>query len=195
LDTSTEFLFGEAMGTLNDSTPWKGQEFLDAFHYAMKGTGIRFQLRGLRFLYRDRKWNESLKTVHAFVDSYVEKALAHPDSQPTPQESDLDEKAEGAKRERYILLDKMAKQTKDRVELRYQALHVFMAGHDSSSITVANALFYLCRHPAVYQKLRTEMLSAGDEALTFESLKSLRYLQHIVKESKHPQLNFLILSP
>lgn len=166
------------MGALDKVTPQKAQEFLDAFHYAMRGMGTRMQLRKLRFLHRDAKWNECVATVHAFVDSYVDKALLFLASQSGIERSDEREK------ERYILLHEMAKQTEDTIELRHQVLHVFLAGHDSSSITVANAIFHLCRHPNAFQKLRAEVLEAK-EGLTFERLKGLKYLQHVVKESRY----------
>ncbi|KAH6684734.1 cytochrome P450, partial [Halenospora varia] len=40
-DTSTEFLFGGSMDTLSTETTFRTQEFLDAFHYAQRGMGIR----------------------------------------------------------------------------------------------------------------------------------------------------------
>lgn len=41
IDTSTLFLFGESMGILDEKTPIASQKFLDAFHYAQRGTGRR----------------------------------------------------------------------------------------------------------------------------------------------------------
>jgi hypothetical protein len=175
------------MGDLDESTPQQAQECLDSFHYAIKGVGTRMQLRKLRLLHRDTRWNECIATMYAFVDCYVDQDLGHLASQ---QSSALSEKKEeDGKRERYILLYKMAKHIEDKVELRHQILHVYLAGHDSTSITAANALFHLCRHPHIFQKLRTGVLAATGR-FTFENLKSLRYLQYVVKGSTyHNPLN------
>ena len=68
IGTSTEFLFGESMNILNENESQQSREFLDAFHYAQQGTGRRLQLGKLAFLYRDRKYYESIKVAHAFAD-------------------------------------------------------------------------------------------------------------------------------
>ena len=140
-------------------------------------------MRKLRFLHRDRKWNASVKTVHAFVDGYVEKAFNALASQK--DEIADKKKGEDVPGERYILLYDMAKKMSDRVELRHQILHVFMAGHDASGIAVANTIFHLCRNPAIFKKLRKEVLTASKEPLNFEELKNVHYLQWVIKESTY----------
>ncbi|KAF4621708.1 hypothetical protein G7Y89_g14497 [Cudoniella acicularis] len=186
-DTSTEFLFSESMNTLSVETPFQTQKFLDAFHYAQRGMGLRIQLRKLRIFYRDRKWTESIEVAHAFADRYVDKALEFRkrflESQiddpvakdPLPHESDNGH--------RYVLLEEMAKETNNRIELRNQVIHVFLAGHDSSAITIGHAIFHLCRNPEKWDKLHAEVLAAGDKHFTFVSLKNLKYLQYVIKET------------
>ncbi|KAI9642234.1 hypothetical protein NHQ30_009036 [Ciborinia camelliae] len=188
-DTSTEFLFGESMNTLSHETPFKTEEFLEAFHYATKGMGFRLALGKLRSLYYDRKWYRSIKIAHSFADQYVEKAmdfrrsyLAARAGKEKVDGSDAEEDDDNVK-SRYILLHEMAKQTDSRDDLRNQILHIFLAGHDSSAITIGNAIFHLCRNPEIWKKLRSEILSEGDKPLTFESLKNLHYLQYIIKET------------
>jgi len=56
------------MNILNENESQQSREFLDAFHYAQQGTGRRLQLGKLAFLYRDRKYYESIKVAHAFAD-------------------------------------------------------------------------------------------------------------------------------
>ena len=78
----------------------------------------------------------------------------------------------------------MAKENDDRVELRSQILHIFLAGHDSTAITVSNAIFHLCRNQDQWIKLRSAVLAVGDVPLTFELLKDIHHLQYIVKEGE-----------
>ncbi|TEY70439.1 hypothetical protein BOTCAL_0103g00220 [Botryotinia calthae] len=83
----------------------------------------------------------------------------------------------------YVLLHEMAKQTGSRDDLRNQILHVFLASHESSAITIGIAIFHLCRNPEMWKKLRSEIISEGHKPFTFESLKNLHYLQYIIKET------------
>lgn len=146
----------------------------------------------LRFLHRDKKWQESIRVAHAFADKYVEKALAYRRAY-FARPGEADEKGSGVDidvaKQRYVLLQEIAKETGDRTELRNLIIHVFLAGHDSTAITTGNAIFHLSRHQERWTKLRQEVLSRGRTSLTFEALKDMHYLQHIIRESKCSALN------
>ncbi|MGI4815896.1 MAG: cytochrome P450, partial [Janthinobacterium lividum] len=143
LDESTEFLFGESMGTLSPETPFATTQFLTAFHYAQRGMGIRIQMGRFRELHRDQKWRDAIKTAHAFADKYVDKALEFRKSYLQQQSSkhsvETENKLNSDTTKRYILLHELAKETDDRIELRSQIIQVFLAGHDSTAITISNA--------------------------------------------------------
>ena len=62
------------------------------------------------FLTQDKKWLESAKTIHAFIDRHVSRAL-----KATESEKQLSPQA--SQQHRYILLDEMANLTKDPLEL------------------------------------------------------------------------------
>ena len=143
--------------------------------------GKRLQLGKLMFLYIDPGWYRSIKIAHAFADKYVKKALDFRSAWLKDMEKDSFKKNSG---ERYVLLQELAKETDNPVELRSQIIHVFLAGHDSTATTVGNAIFYLCRHQETWHKLRAEVLAVGNSKLTFELLKTMQYLQYIIKESK-----------
>ncbi|CAG8958276.1 hypothetical protein HYFRA_00000631 [Hymenoscyphus fraxineus] len=169
-----------------EKTPTASQEFLDAFHYAQQGTGRRLQLGKLAFLYRDRKWRESVKVAHAFADRYVDKAIEYRRSRLAAQDAkvgDMDEAGDDEPGKRYVLLHEMAMQTDNRENLRNQIMHVFLAGHESSAISIGNALFQLARHPLKWERLREEVLAGGEEPLTVDRLKGMDYLQGVVKET------------
>ena len=86
--------------------------------------------------------------------------------------------------ERYVLAHELAKQTGDRDAVRQELLNVFFAAHDSAAIALTSVMFDLARHPAVWARLREEVLGLGDAPVTFEVLKSLTYLKWVVNESK-----------
>lgn len=67
--------------------------------------------------------------------------------------------------------------------LTSQAFIFFLAGFETSSTTMSNALYELALHPLYQDKLRQEIreVLAKDEKLTYENIKKLKYLDKIVK--------------
>ena len=177
LDSSTEFLFGETVGSLEPDTISAGaRSFLDAFNYGQQGVGKRLHLPKWNFLIYDPKFKQSCKIAREFVEGYITKALAC-------NEASNDEKVGGP--ERYVLAQELVKETKNREDVRNQLLNVFLPAHDAAGVALTNVFFNLARNPAVYAKLRYEILNAeGDQTeWTFERLKSLRYLQYVINET------------
>ncbi|KAM0800708.1 cytochrome P450 [Usnea florida] len=144
-DTSSEFIFGDSVQSLSSSTPIVSQNFLSSFAYAQRGVGIRALLGSLKILHRDKKWYKACQDVTDFCDKNVELALARRKHQQDR------EKVEEAPRseERMCLLDEMAKETQDPIDLRYQILSVFSPAHDGASIALSNVFFHLARNPSV----------------------------------------------
>jgi cytochrome P450 len=68
------------------------------------------------------------------------------------------------------------------------------AGSDTTAITLSAVLYYLCCNPEMMRKLRAELDShtSGGEALTFQKVQSLPYLQAVIKEAlrMHPATGF-----
>ncbi|KAF1976397.1 cytochrome P450 [Bimuria novae-zelandiae CBS 107.79] len=73
LDTSSEFIFRKAMGALENSQ--ECEDFMSAFEYAQRGTGIRSILGRLKILHRDQKWWDACKRVTDYSDEHVKMAL------------------------------------------------------------------------------------------------------------------------
>ena len=127
------------------------------------------------FLHRDPKWYSSVATVHDKIDRYISNAFAQiahdKDAQP----------------QRYVLLHEMAKQTRDRLDLRSQILAVFMPGRDSTGFALSNVFHVLARRPDIYARLRQEVLSQAPEGtqLTFEKLKGLKYVTWVINEGNN----------
>lgn len=59
-----------------------------------------------------------------------------------------------------------------------------MVGHETTAGSVALTTYALARNPEIQQKLRDELISAGD--ITYESIQKLEYLDAIVKEGYVP---------
>ncbi|KAF2033496.1 cytochrome P450 [Setomelanomma holmii] len=154
LDTSSEFIFGEAMSALEDPSFSTG--FTEAFAYAQKGTAIQSMLKKLKVLHRDEKWWQACKTITDYADRHVEKALQRLSERESSEKIDSDSKLQS----RLRLVDEMAKDTQDRLTLHSHIISVFSPAHDGATITLTNAMFHIARHPA-RQCLKTTILPCG----------------------------------
>ncbi|KAI9696877.1 MAG: hypothetical protein M1820_008031 [Bogoriella megaspora] len=172
LDTSSEFIFGEPMGALSSSKT--SEDITNSFAYAQRGIGIRTELGRLRFLHFDKQWTMSCDKVHAFCDAHVMKAVERMQSG----------KPATTNKGRLRLVDEMAKDTQDLLDLRHQILSVFSPGHDSTAVALGNTFFHLARHPETYQKLRDEILPTKDMPLTFDLVRSYKFLEFVLKETQ-----------
>ncbi len=171
------------MDSLLPDTPFDSIEFIKAFDESLAGAGRRRRAGMLRFRYMfDNKWKEAYEKVHVFVDDHVRKALkaTAPGSQSSLSKTVTPD--EHTPSHRYILLQEMAKEIRDPVELRFQILNVFLPARDTTANAVANALFHLARNPEVWTDLRSAALSLGSQPLTFEVLKSLTLFKHVLFE-------------
>ena len=136
----------------------------------------------LEFLYAcDRRWESAYHKVHAFIVVQVKRALEQTASNSKQSFSIDPHSAKPGSPQRYILLNEMAKEIQDPVELRYQILNVFLPARDTTS--VGNALFHVARNPNVWNDLRNQALALGSRPLTFELLKSLVLFRHVVSET------------
>ena len=167
LDSSSEFLFGESLGLLSAHPADDSQRFWQAYQYAQAGVGKRLQLPRWNIFTRDRKFWVSCDVARGFVESHADKALLGP-----AKES-----------ERAVLVCGLSAVTQNRGDIRDQLLNVFLPAHDAIAVALTNVFFNLARHPDVWGKLCQEILSIGSEKLTFERLKSLSYLQFVIKET------------
>ena len=126
------------------------------------------------FLHRDAKWHESNKRNQAFVEPYVDRAL---DRKKRRALGDLNG-------HRPVLLDLMAEEMDDRVRLRNEALHAFIAAHETTGSLNSTIIFILARHPDIFTKLRNEALAIEDSAINFDTCIRIRYLSDVINESK-----------
>ncbi|RGB41468.1 cytochrome P450 [Rhizophagus diaphanus] len=72
-------------------------------------------------------------------------------------------------------------------ELKYQIMTFLLAGHETTSIAISWALYYLSRYPHMQDLLREEVVKAFPDKSkfnpTFDEINSLEYLNCIVKET------------
>lgn len=181
LDVSSEFLLGESLNALGPETPSDTQEFLSAFTDAIIELARRRSAEKLRYFQYlfDGSYDLACNKVHAFIDRHVNRALEETKANGQPE----GEKTIGDSTERYVFLNKLAKEIQDPLKLRPQILNIFIPSRDNVAIAMANALFHLARNPAIWTDLRRLSLEVGDQPLSFKLLRSLTLFRHVYFET------------
>jgi cytochrome P450 len=187
LDASTEFLFGESVGSLQteeigaynpDSFDGK-EEFTEAFNVVQVYLANRALLQGFYWMYNTADFRLRTAQVHKFANQYVKLAL---DMSP--------EELEKKSRDGYIFLYELCKQTRNHDAIRDQLLNILIAGRDTTAGLLSFTYYELARNPDIWAKLKAEIyerFGSGEdvqlEDITFESLKKCEYLKAVLNES------------
>lgn len=188
MDTATDFLFGESVNMQPSKLAAKkgyverdveklqhqqeAQDFYDSFAAMNEYIILRIRLQTFYWLGDGLPLRRAVKKVHRFTDRYAKRAI----------ELYRQGGAKGSKKN--SLLDNLATQTQDNVELRNQVTALLLAGRDTTSAALGWCFVRLALHPDILHKLRNVVLAEfppGSE-LTFSRLKSCRYLQHFLQE-------------
>lgn len=71
-----------------------------------------------------------------------------------------------------------------RQQLRDEVLNVFLAGHDTTAITLSWSFYLLSQHPEAARKLQEELDAVlGDGPFTYDKLPRLTFTKQVIQES------------
>ncbi|KAL6895172.1 cytochrome P450 [Trichoderma longibrachiatum] len=175
LDLTSEFIFGKTMDSMTypdraDIT-WT---MLDV----LRGGRLRIQMYKFLWAFNWKWWLKAVYEVHDFVNVHIRSTY-----------KELEQREQRIKDglpvgpERVDLLWYMATHVRDEEELRSQLCLVFVPNNDTTSIFISNCIWHLARDREAWQKLRKEVLDYGDQPITFESLRSMPYLNGVLNET------------
>ena len=190
LDAATHFLLGHSV----DSLEVPKTAFADAFYNAQRvqsliarvGYAAKHLHRNLPLtIHSPLNWAvprkrmgfyDSVKTIDDFVSSFIDTTLAL-----SPEELEKQTSHD----EGYTFLHALASYTRDRKMLRDQLVNVLLAGRDTTACTLTWAIYHMSMDPSITAKLRQEIIDTVglDQKPTYEHLKSMKYLQHILNET------------
>lgn len=122
------------------------------------------------------------KIVHEFIDYYIDRALNDTTEKVTSESNE--EVKQTTSYQHRSLLDRLARQTSDRIEIRNQIIQGMMAAQDTTAVLISKTIFLLSRNPAIWERLRAETASVGPQPLTLEDIKSFKLLRNILYECK-----------
>ncbi|TGO39454.1 hypothetical protein BHYA_0053g00070 [Botrytis hyacinthi] len=169
IDSATEFLFGESTETLDETKiDSAGHRYSEAYDYVSLGK--------LATLFPNKKYQDSIKYVHSYVRTYVDKALALQTSTPS-------QKSESTDQDRYIFLEQLAKSGYSASKIQAELLNILLAGRDTTASLLAILFMILSREQNVLEKLRKEIIGLEGRAPTFEEIKDMKYLKWCINET------------
>jgi Cytochrome P450 len=128
-------------------------------------------------LYRPQRYLSALHILNTFVEPFVERAILQ-------THLDIEEKERNC--EIINFTDSLSRFTKDKKVLRDQLVNTLLAGRDTTAATLTWLFYELSYHPEIYAQLRDEIIKTlGIESKpTYEDLKSMKFLQYCINESK-----------
>ncbi|KAF8849555.1 putative cytochrome P450 alkane hydroxylase [Acephala macrosclerotiorum] len=177
IDSGTELLFGTSCNSLcDDEHIDENKSFSKALDVAQSEMIIRDVLGPYLSIFRsEKRFRQSLKTVHDFIDGYVQVALA--------SLREWESKEKDSEEERYIFLEELYKYTRDPVALRWETINVLIAGRDTTAVLMGNTWFILARRPDIWAKLKAEVDKLEGRLPTHQELTSMKYLRWLLSET------------
>ena len=169
LDTATDFLLGKSVDSLDQPEA----PFANAFNEVQRVQNIIARCGPFnKFVPRKTFW-AGLKVIKSFVEPFIEQALRL-------SISDLNEKSNQS-----FLHALAATGIRDRQVIRDHLVAVLLAGRDTTAGTLSFTFQELSANPEIVTKLRREILErvGPRRAPTYEDLKSMPYLQHVMNET------------
>ncbi|KAL8952478.1 MAG: hypothetical protein Q9222_001619 [Ikaeria aurantiellina] len=127
LDTTTAFLFGDSVNSLEASDTAGESAFAGAFNTAQDYVAKRLRLQDLYWLVGGKKFNTACEDVHRFADQIIDSGLLRKNQSNIPG--------------RYVFLDFLEKNTSNRTELRSQIINILVAGRDTTACLLSWTLY------------------------------------------------------
>ncbi|KAJ5760840.1 hypothetical protein N7520_007996 [Penicillium odoratum] len=176
IDSATEFLFGESVGTLKKAQ--LEREFAQAFQYAQNAIITRATLGPLKIFHSDPKADEANRTCREFVQRFVDEAF-----RAVETKKDTEEGEASSLQHKHVFAHELASRTSDRTRVLDELMNLLIAGRDTTASLLSNLFFMLAKNPAIWEKLRLEVAFLQGRAPSYEELRSLKYLHCCMNES------------
>ncbi len=183
LELMIEFLYEHSSSQMSRKPDASStQEFEHHFDAGKAWVNLRMALGRWHWLVHSPAFSLHCKKVHQYVDYFV-KAKLQQRSEVTETKLAL---TKFATREKFVLLDELAKQTRNSLEIRGETLDVLDAERDITASLLTWIFYFLSRSPRTFGKLRETILEIFEteaSSIDFLKLRSCQYLQHCINET------------
>jgi cytochrome P450 len=146
---------------------------------------------------------DALHVISDFYSSVLEKPFVPPDWWPSPAMRRFRRHARNVDRIVQRIIEDRRQSGEDRgdllsallqaqddgggmsdQQLRDECITLFLAGHETTSLALANTFYLLSQHPAIEERVHEEAAAVlGDRRATSEDVKELALTERAVKES------------
>ena len=189
LDTVTEFLYGYSVHAQNPDARAALPTVRGMDEPNLLELGVNFdqgkrwiEERGAFYkwywLISSKEFDHRCREIHKLVDWFVQCRLQGGEKAKDPELGD------GKKK--FILLNELAKETQNPLELRNESLSLLFAGRDTAGALLGWVFYFLARNERVFNKLRTLILEqfgpSTTSEITFAQLKACAYITHVINE-------------
>ncbi|KAL2017324.1 hypothetical protein VTK56DRAFT_2297 [Thermocarpiscus australiensis] len=201
LDVTTELIYGYSVHSQNPSERVElpvipGYKAPDRENIGkhMDGGKAWVETRGALWKYRwllpTRQFNTHCEAVHNYAGWFVKLRLMRGEKYLDGL-ADFESETGQAPKDRFVLLNELAKMTQDPTELRSQTLNILTAGRDTTAALLGWIFYFLARHPDVVDKLRQEVLGrfgpydpSAPSGIEFKQLRdSTPYMTAVINEA------------
>lgn len=153
------------------------EQVSDALSYAINYTMPAMLTRNLPpwlFASRERRFREAIAQINAVVYKVIER------SRQAIQRGDY---ADNLISMMLTLVDEETGEGMTDQQLRDEALTIFLAGYETTSVALTWALPLILHHPACFQKLQEEIDTVlGGQPVTFAKVGQLSYTRMVLQE-------------
>lgn len=189
MDSSTEFLFGLSANTQLCAMVRNGSKaatpasvsmngFEEAFLRVQKHVGVRMKMGKSYWMVDGWSYRKACYDLGCIMDGFTRACMANAKTKLALSGNEPTNVIEGLVADGHSF-DYIANQCR----------HLIIAGFETTSALLGFSFALVERHPAVFAKLRNEVLErfgsekVPRERLTFESLKNCKYLQWVLNET------------
>ncbi|SJL03858.1 uncharacterized protein ARMOST_07215 [Armillaria ostoyae] len=184
-DSATEFLFGKDVESIAAGLPYPAESplanhpnfvnhpsnlFIRAFSRGLELIAGRVQGGGTWPLLEF--WKDNVQPHREAVDRFIQPILTEA----------LDNKSKGIKtesdEENMSLLDLLVRSTDDAKVIQDELVNILVAGRDTTASLLTFAMYMMCEHPKMVQRLQAEILEKlGTRRPTYADIRDMKYLR------------------
>jgi cytochrome P450 len=186
MDSSTAHLLGCSSNTLATTSEVSPEpELAGAFDRAQRAAVEKFALGWADRFRPQPQYRRDTKRVWEFAERYVNIALKRKRERKSLGHAKPDVKVRQAN-----FLDEICERTDNSDDIHKGALHLLVAGRDSTASLLSNLWFMLARDERVWLKLKKEVDALQGAVPDNESVKQVPYLRACINESLrcHPAM-------
>ncbi|KAK0199387.1 cytochrome P450 monooxygenase pc-3 [Desarmillaria ectypa] len=196
IDTTTEHIFGKAVGSTSARFPYPpgsrqdsslptdkhpSDRFLTASIQAQKQLQLRI-LMGKYWPLRE-VWTDKLIPLRKAVNDFYEPVLVDALNRKNRNMTVAPDAEKGGK-ELVSLLERLVQSTDDKASIQDGLVGLLVAGRDTTTSLITFALYMISEHPRMVSRLRSEILEkVGTRRPTNEDICDMKFLRAFLNET------------